>query len=317
MRFDYLIDKINDSDFKVEPFKHIYIENFFKEQDFNSIIGASEISLGQCHTDKDLFIKIFDNNYKVIKFPGCTTDYKKYIKMHSKNKPLNSHTACESSGIAVRLYPKNELLVELTKFFLSKSFNKAIADKFNIEYVNCNIDGGIQKYLDGYEISPHPDIRKKAATFMVNINPGKNSERLNYHTHYLKLNSEYSYVKDFWKANPKVDRQWVPWNWCSTKFLQTKNNSIVLFSPDNDTMHGVKADYDHLSTQRTQIYGNLWYKTYHTTHAPSWEQLLEKNFFPKSGTFKDKILNNFLTITFKRIAKKFSRKDPNISNKGY
>ena len=43
MKFDYLIDKINDSDFKVEPFKHIYIENFFKEQEFNSIIGASEI----------------------------------------------------------------------------------------------------------------------------------------------------------------------------------------------------------------------------------------------------------------------------------
>ena len=146
----------------------------------------------------------------------------------------------------MRLYPKTEVLIALNNFLASKKFNTAIAQKFNINIDNCDIDGGIQKYLDGYEISPHPDIRRKAATFMVNINPHKASERYNHHTHYLKLKTEYNYVKEFWETSSKAERHWVPWDWCDTSFMQTKNNSIVLFSPSNDTMHGVKAVYDHL-----------------------------------------------------------------------
>lgn len=316
MRFKYLIDKILKEDFKKEPFKHIYIENFFEEEDFDLIVNNPEITLEKCSSDEELFDKMFDNNYKVISFPGCTSDYKEYIKKHSANEPLSSHTACESSGIVLRLNPKNKTLIELNEFLLSKDFNSAIAEKFGIEYQNCNVDGGIQKYLDGYEISPHPDIRLKAATFMVNINPDQKSEDLNHHTHYLKFKPEFEYVKDFWADNPNAERQWVPWDWCSTEFLQKKNNSIVIFSPDNTTMHGVKANYDHLSSQRTQLYGNLWYETSNTTYSPNWEQLLIKDFSPKKHNNLDKTLN-----TFKRLVKKgvevFSKKDPNIGDRKY
>ena len=31
-----------------------------------------------------------------------------------------------------------------------------------------------------------------------------------------------------------------------TVFQQVKNNSIVIFSPNNDTLHAVKANYNHL-----------------------------------------------------------------------
>ena len=171
MRFDYLIDKIKSANFEKAPFEHLYIEDFFEKADFDSIIDTPELSLGQCQSDQELFSKLFDNNYKVISFPGCTTNYKKYIRKHSRGESLTSHTACESAGIVVRLYPKNELLVELNEFLASDSFNRAIAEKFGVDFDACDIDGGIQKYLDGYEISPHPDIRRKAATFMVNINP--------------------------------------------------------------------------------------------------------------------------------------------------
>ena len=41
---------------------------------------------------------------------------------------------------------------------------------------------------------------------------------------------------------------------------QKQNNSIVIFSPSFDTMHAVKASYCHLGGQRTQAYGNLWFK---------------------------------------------------------
>jgi len=108
---------------------------------------------------------------------------------------------------------------------------------------------------------------------MVNINPSDASESLNHHTHYLRLKSSKSYVQAFWEGNPDIERAWVPWDWAETVSQQTKNNSFVLFSPSNDTLHGVKADYEHLKTQRTQLYGNLWYKDSHTIGSAEWESL--------------------------------------------
>lgn len=48
---------------------------------------------------------------------------------------------------------------------------------------------------------------------------------------------------------------------------------MVIFSPSNDTIHAVKAEYDHLATQRTQLYGNLWYKTPPSVTQSSWEEV--------------------------------------------
>ena len=279
MNFEYLIEKIKKCKFKKKPFKHIYIEGFFNKIDFEKITSDPEIKLKQCSDDEELFSELFKNNYKVIDFPACTTDYKEYIKKHSKGIPLKHYNdTCETEGVTLRLDPKSEILSLLNDFITSEKFNRAIAEKFDINLSACKIDGGIQKYLDGYEISPHPDIRKKAATYMVNINPSDENERLNHHTHYLKLKSKYEYVREFWKGNKDAERLWVPWDWCTTEFIQTKNNSIVIFSPSDDTMHGVKANYKHYSTQRTQLYGNLWYLKNDTVYAPKWEQFVVRNF---------------------------------------
>ena len=54
------------------------------------------------------------------------------------------------------------------------------------------------------------------------------------------------------------------------------NNSIVIFSPHSESMHAVKANYDHLRHQRTQMYGKLWYRS-HTlaeTTSTKWEDLV-------------------------------------------
>jgi hypothetical protein len=58
------------------------------------------------------------------------------------------------------------------------------------------------------------------------------------------------------------------------KKKQRKNNSIVIFSPGNDTVHAVKANYDHLAYQRTQLYGNLWFKESLTEAKPEWEDIV-------------------------------------------
>lgn len=317
-KFDYLIEKIAKAEFQTEPFKHLYIENFFDEEDFKKITASSEISLGACQSDDDLFSRLFENNYKVISFPGCTTDYKEYIKKHSRGMSLKSHTACESAGVVVRLYPEDRFLAGINKFFQSDKFSRAVAEKFEINLDSCTVDGGIQKYLDGYEISPHPDVRKKAATFMVNINPHAGSESLNHHTHYLKLKSEYTYIREFWEQTPKAERQWVPWEWCETEFLQTKNNSVVLFSPANDTMHGVKAQYDHLQTQRTQTYGNLWYRETNTTYAPCWERLENRNFseIPGKTNGLKKRVEAFGNLA-KKVAGAIKKSDRNIGDRNF
>jgi len=98
----------------------------------------------------------------------------------------------------------------------------------------------------------------KALTWMLNINPGADAEQADYHTHYLRFKDQWRFIGEFWKTNLQFDRDWLPWDWCETVKRQRTNNSIVLFSPSNDTIHAVKANYDHLRTQPTQFYGNLW-----------------------------------------------------------
>lgn len=77
---------------------------------------------------------------------------------------------------------------------------------------------------------------------------------------YLTFKQEKWFVQEFWRHNKDYDRCWLPWEWCNTVKQQRRNNSIVIFSPSYDTLHAIKLNYDHLQTQRTQFYGNLWYK---------------------------------------------------------
>jgi hypothetical protein len=259
--FTYLIDKIKKAKFQELPFKHLELNEFLNEKDFNEITSSREINLPEQETDENLFEELFKYGYKIIPFPGAITDHKQYIENHKRRIPIESHSACESSGVVLRLMkPNTKILIDLKNFIESKEFNLVIAEKFNLDLEQCSIDTGIQKYLDGYEISPHPDLRKKALTFMININTSEQAFKVSYHTHYLEFKINKNYVKEYWKGNPYAERCWIPWDWCVTKKQQKNNNSIVIFSPSFDSLHAIKANYSHLKNQRTQIYGNLWYK---------------------------------------------------------
>ena len=276
--FNYLVDKISSADFQVNPFKHIEIENFLSAAHLQEILSSAEISPQPFQSDEDLFDGLAQAGYSIVPFPGAITNKTEYIARHAKGRKVTgTHSACESSGVVFRLRdPKTPILLRLKAFIESEAFNRALANKFDIEFNHTRSDGGIQKYLDDYEISPHPDLRKKALTFMVNINPAPDSESQNHHTHYLKFSDSRAYVSEYWKGNPLVERCWVPWDWCTTVKQQTKNNSIVIFAPSYDTLHGVKAKYDHLHYQRTQLYGNLWYEA-HFTPSPTrldWEDFV-------------------------------------------
>ena len=167
--------------------------------------------------------------------------------------------------------PISLIIGKVFDFMLTEQFQAALADKFEIDRGRLTYDTGVQKYLDGYEISPHPDIRSKALTYMVNINPGAQSENRDHHTHYLRFRDEYKYLEAYWDGHPNEERCWVPWYWCDTVKVQRENNSMVIFSPANSTLHAVRAHYNHLAYQRTQMYGNLWYKDVKLENVPRWE----------------------------------------------
>jgi len=306
-RFSYLAEKIKESDFLDAPFSHLHIDNFFSADDFASIIACPEISSPTVGSDEQLISELRSQGFEVISFPGCITNVDDYIRWRSNRaSSVKVHTACEGFGMVLRLFEKkSQILIDLEEFLLSDEFNSTIAEKFGFSMSSCKVDGGIQKYLDGYEISPHPDGRRKAATYMVNINPSKDSENNDHHTHYLKFKKSKRYIYDFWANNPKYDRDWVPWDWCDSVKQQNKNNSIVIFSPSNDTLHAVKADYDHFKTQRTQLYGNLWYLESETKMV-HWEQLqIPGATIPDRGQISLKMkIKEKLPPTLKAIIKK-------------
>ncbi len=281
--FEYLCDKISSAEFKYEPFKHLEINNIFEQKDFQIIIDQDEINFPNFENDEKLIKHLENSNYKAIPFPGCITNSKDYIKWHkNKSGKVYNVSSAEGFGMTYRLMKSNSKIINnLMKFYESNSFKEVLADKFSLDLNQVTFDQGIQKYLDGYEISPHPDIRLKALTYMININPDMNSEKSAHHTHYLKLKNEYKYVQEYWKGNTKIDRCWVPWEWCKTIKQQSLNNSIIIFAPDNDTMHAVKANYMHLKYQRTQMYGNFWWKKdlqkiKDITSQPRWENYIIK-----------------------------------------
>lgn len=278
MPFSYLLDKIRSAEFSTEPFLHIEINDFFSPEDFAALTAAPEIATVDLKSDEDLFDTLFAAGYKIIGFPGCINDKAKYIQWHKNRKTVSiTNSACEGFGVTLRLIEtKSPAVSELNEFLNSSVFQQTLAEKFGISLDDVFYDAGIQKYLDGYEISPHPDIRRKALTYMVNVNPAMNSEAQDHHTHYLKFAPNYSYVRSYWEGHPEQDTCWVPWSWCKTEKMQRENNSIVIFSPNNTTMHGVKTNYDHLKSQRTQLYGNLWYHNPPVTTGPEWEDFVVK-----------------------------------------
>jgi len=287
----YVIEKIRNSEISKVPFRHIEINDLFNSEDFERIINCKELTIS-AETDIELFDKLFRNNYKIMSFPGCVENYKKYLAWHKKKKiTTKMGSSCEGYGVVLRLQtPESSPIENLMNLIRSKEFVEVISEKFNIDSSNCTYDSGLQKYLDGYEISPHPDVRSKALTYMVNINPSPNSSEDEHHTSYLKFKPERAYVNEFWKGNNMINRCWVPWSWCDIIKQQRQNNSIVIFSPDNDTLHAVKTNYNHLSNQRTQLYGNLWYNNAEECEAPRWEDFVVKPTDPLGFSIKKKLV---------------------------
>jgi hypothetical protein len=145
---------------------------------------------------------------------------------------LRHEETCEGCGVVMRLqaFPRHTILEEVGALFASMLFWTIAAARFGVPGAYLRRDYGLRKYLDGYEISPHPDIRSKALTFMINVNPDPGCEALSFHTHHMTLRSERNHVSRIWADDPTADRRWLPWDGCETRWIQSRNNSMVIFA---------------------------------------------------------------------------------------
>lgn len=275
-RFNYLVEKIMDAPFIDKGFPFLYIEEFFSKEDFDQLVHHPQIRLLGYETTEELITDLKRNDYDPVPFPGTVTDINEYLKWYNTGagkSPGHTHGLIEGFGLVFRMKDHKDLfLKELVELLNSAYFQTQMMDKFN-KQGETRVETAIQKYLHGYEISPHPDIRKKCLTYMVNINPYDGMEDKDIHTHFMTFTKEKEFIAKYWDDNPLVDRCWVPWDWCETQFIHTKNNSITMFAPSNRSIHAIKLNYDHCPNQRTQIYGNLWYPKSKTTSNPTWRDL--------------------------------------------
>jgi hypothetical protein len=289
MPFTYLLDKLNAAEVQRDPFPHVYVEDFLDQDDFEAVMGSPDITLPPAANVDELFSALDDSGYQPIEFPGCTKSRAEYAAwLEAAVKPTDTHAACEGKGMAVRCTDlRSDAVRSLDSFFRSPELRDLLRRKFGIT-TPTQLDCGLQKYLNGYEISPHPDIRQKALTWMFNVNPGGNTEEKDYHTHYMTLRPEWNFIQKFWRDTPEAETCWLPWQWCETQARQRANNSIVVFSPRHDTLHAVRAHYDHLPAQRTQFYGNLWYKPHRLPFRPEFEDFADGTTptLPRSGRVK-------------------------------
>ena len=115
---------------------------------------------------------------------------------------------------------EDKILEELVEFN-SQSWHKCIKKKFK-KTGETGVDTAIQKYVSGYEISPHPDIRRKCATYMININTHEEAEHLGLHTHFMDFEDNRKWIFEEWKTNTNKDTCWVSWDWAKTSFQHPK-----------------------------------------------------------------------------------------------
>lgn len=281
MTFDYLKDRIRKASIRTDPFKHIYIENFLNSQHLKLILQEKSMEVQLTLQPQALRDRFFEKGWVQQTHPGCYKSIESYV-FHRVNRSAElaeiqgtrGMPLLDSGGLAFRLQKTCSLLAELLEFFKGDQFLDVLRECGFVSDSPYICDTGFQKYLTGYEISPHPDTRNKALTWMLNLNP-PNLEFERCHTHFLKFKPRYQAIETYWAENEFVQRYWVPWNWCSTHFTQNQNNSITIFAPANDTLHAVKCQYNDSLSQRTQLYGNLWHlKDNCTVNDLTFEKLL-------------------------------------------
>lgn len=274
--FAYILDKIAGAPIQTNPFPHVVVADLLSKEHLQCILNDEQIHFEPQPDTRTLMETLTKKNYVIQFFPGCTTNAALYRKCLESGQFPQDKDEVESFGMAYSLNKiSNRLIDRLCRFFNTETFKQALLNKFDMGNVEGSIITRIQKYLTKYEISPHPDIRSKCMTYLININR-EGVENHQIHTQLLKFKPSKQYICEFWKKHPKIDRCWVPWNWCDKVKEISTNNTIVIFPPCSNSLHAVKLDYPHTQFQRTQFYGNIMFANPPKLKWVAWKNLSKK-----------------------------------------
>jgi len=258
-KFSYISEKIMMAEFCSDPFEHIIIDNFLSDEHFNLIVNSDQVKLPEFNNLKELVNHIVNSGYDLRTFPGASYSIETYIESLETGDWDIDKRKMSALGLVFKLNKfKNPLMAELFDYLNSKQFHDCLKEKFSVSR-KTKISTSLQKYLDKFELSPHPDTVNKCLTYLVNINTIENIEGVEMFTHLLDFKPERKYIGEYWKHNTQYDRDWLPWDWCDIKKTVNKNNSLVMFAPTYKSLHAVKCNFNHLKFQRNLIYGNLMY----------------------------------------------------------
>jgi len=195
------------------------INDFLGESLFQELISHPDINLGPCTDMSELNGSLNVAGWEVQLHPGCIATFAEYRQVREGKalyKDANSyghasrHQLLSGSGIAYR-YQRSEssAIQDRISLFHGGELLKTLYEKFEIHH-ETTYDCGLQKYLHGYEIPPHPDIRSKALAFMLNLNTDPQSNLAEYHTHFMRLKSKYHYLYKFWDNHDEIQHCWIP-----------------------------------------------------------------------------------------------------------
>jgi hypothetical protein len=263
--FDYIITKIQKAKLIKQPFNHYIIKNIFSDEHYAALQESGEINLKPSRDIHELVKNLLNNNYEIETFPGCVTDVNEYVNAIKSNNFVIAREKFRNGGISsfgmcFKLKSKNKFIKKIQDFFCSKPLLDCIKKKLKVS-IPTTYNFGIQKYLSGYELSPHPDIRTKKATLMLNINHRELNNDTSVHTCLLRPKENAKKIIEFWKKNKEVERNLLRWDDCEMVETHNDTNSLLMFSPSDDSLHGVKLKYNDLKYQRTNLYANLWVDT--------------------------------------------------------
>ncbi|MEL6687284.1 MAG: hypothetical protein AAFP97_06665 [Pseudomonadota bacterium] len=250
---DYLAKKIDKAEFTEEPFRHVTIDDFLPQEIMEEVLRISYVEPQKSVSG---IKKQLGDDWKIMPFPGCAKSWTDYRLSRLLGLPL-SDPRVDGRGLALRYVGTEPVSALIRNAMTGPAVVSVLKEKLGITR-KIVADNGIQKYLDGYEISPHPDPLSKAITILVNMGVG-GVETEGSGTRLLKFKASRDYVSQFWKNNNDVAPDWVKWDWCEQVASYDKVNQLLFFAPNEKSLHAVKCDYDHLQSQRSQIYGDFWY----------------------------------------------------------
>ncbi len=253
---DHILRKLEEAEILNDPFPHLQIDSFLPDSLFQVLLADDQLHFTPASNTQELHDALVARDFQIQGFPGCITEIRTYLKYESSGNWPSPKQGLGGTGLAYRLQSyRNEQLRELMAFLNSPIFETAIKNKFGIT-ADTEVFSAVQKYLSKYHISPHPDIREKCVTYLLNVNK-YGMEQADIHTHLLRFKSEYNWVPNWWESHQEFNTCWIPWEWCESVKQISANNCMVMFPTNNYSLHAIRLEYDHNRSQRTQIYGNL------------------------------------------------------------